>query len=106
MEDDVRHVYGPRPVGVLVPAVTREAFRKRSPAAAQVMADRYERTRRRLDHRNGRYHRMLVTELGAITDLRVPRRRLVGEIAPIVFGKSAVAPESHQMFPPASSVAP
>ena len=39
MEDDVRHVYGPRPVGVLVPAVTREAFRKRSPAAAQVMAD-------------------------------------------------------------------
>jgi transposase-like protein len=45
--------------------------------AAQVMADRYERTRRRLDHRNGRYHRMLVTELGAISDLRVPRRRLV-----------------------------
>ena len=30
----------------------------------------------RLDHRNGVYRRMLVTELGAITDLRIPRRRL------------------------------
>ena len=44
---------------------------------AQVMADRYERTHERLDHRNGSYRRMLVTELGAITDLAVPRRRLV-----------------------------
>jgi putative transposase len=44
---------------------------------AQVMADRYERTEIRLDHRNGIYRRMLVTELGAITDLAVPRRRLV-----------------------------
>jgi len=43
---------------------------------AQVLAERYERTRVRLDHRNGIYRRMLVTELGAITDLRVPRRRL------------------------------
>lgn len=39
MEDDARHVYGPRPVGTMIPAVTREAFRKRSPAAAQLMAD-------------------------------------------------------------------
>ncbi len=45
--------------------------------AAQVMAGRYERTHRRLDQRNGIYRRMLVTELGAITDLCVPRRRLV-----------------------------
>jgi putative transposase len=44
---------------------------------AQVMADRYQRTEIRLDHRNGIYRRMLVTELGAITDLAVPRRRLV-----------------------------
>jgi putative transposase len=43
---------------------------------AQVMAERYERTGVRLDHRNGIYRRMLVTELGAITDLRIPRRRL------------------------------
>jgi transposase-like protein len=43
---------------------------------AQVMAERYERTEIRLDHRNGIYRRMLVTELGAITDLAVPRRRL------------------------------
>lgn len=43
---------------------------------AGVMADRYERSSTRLDHRNGIYRRMLVTELGAITDLRVPRRRL------------------------------
>lgn len=34
-----RHVYGPRPLGALVPALTRPAFRRVSPAAAQVMAD-------------------------------------------------------------------
>jgi hypothetical protein len=34
-----RHVYGPRPIGTLLPAVTRTAFRRRSPAAAQVLAD-------------------------------------------------------------------
>jgi hypothetical protein len=44
---------------------------------AQVMAERYERTEIRCDHRNGIYRRMLVTELGAITDLAVRRRRLV-----------------------------
>jgi len=44
---------------------------------AQVVAERYERTQGRLDHRNGIYRRMLVTELGAITDLAIPRRRLV-----------------------------
>jgi transposase-like protein len=43
--------------------------------AAQVMAHRYERNHVRLDVRNGRYHRTLVTELGAIGDLAVPRRR-------------------------------
>ncbi len=38
--DDVpRHVYGPRPIGALVPALTRPAFRKRAPGSAQVMAD-------------------------------------------------------------------
>ena len=34
-----RHVYGPRPVGALVADIARPAFRKRAPAAAQVMAD-------------------------------------------------------------------
>jgi hypothetical protein len=34
-----RHVYGPRPVGALVPALTKPAFRKHSAAAAQVMLD-------------------------------------------------------------------
>lgn len=34
-----RYVYGPRPIGALVPAITRPAFKKRSPAGAQVMAD-------------------------------------------------------------------
>ena len=43
---------------------------------AGVLAGRYERTRERLDHRNGIYRRLLVTELGA-TELDVPRRRLV-----------------------------
>lgn len=39
MASQLRHVYGPRPVGALVPAITRPAFRRRAPAAAQVMAD-------------------------------------------------------------------
>ena len=34
-----RHVYGPRAVSALVPGLVRPAFRKRAPAAAQVMAD-------------------------------------------------------------------
>ncbi len=38
-------------------------------------ADRHERTSCRRDHRNGAYRRTLVTELGLIEDLRVPRAR-------------------------------
>jgi hypothetical protein len=34
-----RHPYGPRPLAALMPAVTRPAFRKRSPAATQIMTD-------------------------------------------------------------------
>jgi len=34
-----RHIFGPRPLGALVPGLVRPAFRKRAPAAAQVMAD-------------------------------------------------------------------
>ncbi len=34
-----RHVYGPRPVAALLPGLTRAAFRRRSPATAQVLAD-------------------------------------------------------------------
>jgi hypothetical protein len=34
-----RHVYGPRRLAALLPGVTRAAFRRRAPAAAQVMAD-------------------------------------------------------------------
>ncbi len=34
-----RYPFGPRPIGALVPGVTREAFRKHSPAAAQLIAD-------------------------------------------------------------------
>ena len=39
MGTDERHVYGPRPVGALVPRLTRAAFRRRAPATAQVLAD-------------------------------------------------------------------
>src|SRR3984957_19274972 len=39
MKTDERHVYGPRPVGALMPLLTRPAFRRRSPATAQVLAD-------------------------------------------------------------------
>ena len=34
-----RHVYGSRPIGALVPRLTRPAFRRRAPATAQVLAD-------------------------------------------------------------------
>jgi len=34
-----RFVYGPRPLGSLVPTVTRPAFRRRNPASAQIGAD-------------------------------------------------------------------
>ena len=39
MDSDERHVYGPRPVGALMPRLTRVAFRRRAPATAQVLAD-------------------------------------------------------------------
>jgi hypothetical protein len=39
MATDERHVYGPRPLGALVPRLTRAAFRRRAPATAQVLAD-------------------------------------------------------------------
>ncbi len=39
MNSDERHVYGPRPVGALMPRLTRAAFRRRAPATAQVLAD-------------------------------------------------------------------
>ena len=39
MTGDQRHVYGPRPVGALLPAVTRAAYRRRAPGTAQVLAD-------------------------------------------------------------------
>ncbi len=38
-DDDKRHIYGPRAVSALLPALVRPAFRKRNPAAAQVVAD-------------------------------------------------------------------
>jgi hypothetical protein len=39
MAPEGRHVYGPRPVGALVPGLTRAAFRRRAPGTAQVLAD-------------------------------------------------------------------
>ena len=35
---DTRHVYGPRPLGALLQAITRPAYRRRSPATAQMIA--------------------------------------------------------------------
>jgi hypothetical protein len=34
-----RFVYGPRPLGNLVPAITQQTFRKHNPATAQIIAD-------------------------------------------------------------------
>ena len=36
---DKRQMWGPRPMGALVPGLTRAAFRKRSPAGVQVLTD-------------------------------------------------------------------
>ncbi|NMJ42653.1 DUF721 domain-containing protein [Roseomonas sp. JC162] len=37
--DDKRFLGGPRPLGALMPALTRPAFKRKSPAGAQIMAD-------------------------------------------------------------------
>ncbi|HEY4251363.1 MAG TPA: DUF721 domain-containing protein, partial [Roseomonas sp.] len=37
--DDDRFFGGPRPLGAILPRLTRPAFRRRSPAGAQLMAD-------------------------------------------------------------------
>ncbi len=34
-----RFVYGPRPLGALVPTITRQTFRNHNPASAQIVAD-------------------------------------------------------------------
>jgi hypothetical protein len=39
MTTPARHVYGPRPIGALVPDVTRSAFRNNDSSSAQVMID-------------------------------------------------------------------
>lgn len=38
-EGDKRFLGGPRPIGALLPALTRPAFKRKSPAGAQIMAD-------------------------------------------------------------------
>jgi hypothetical protein len=38
-KNDARHVYGPRPLGAIIPPIVRPAYKKRSPATAQVLAD-------------------------------------------------------------------
>ena len=37
--EEQRHIYGPRPLGALVPKLTRPTFRSMNAATAQVMAD-------------------------------------------------------------------
>jgi len=39
MAGQARFVYGPRALGSLLPAVTRQGFRKHNPASAQILAD-------------------------------------------------------------------
>ncbi len=38
-DKDMRHVYGPRPMSAVLPPLVRPAFKKRSPATAQVLQD-------------------------------------------------------------------
>ena len=39
MAGEARFVYGPRPLGGLVPDIARQTFRKHNPASAQIVAD-------------------------------------------------------------------
>jgi hypothetical protein len=39
MAAQARFVYGPRPMGSLVPAITRQTYRKHNPASAKIVAD-------------------------------------------------------------------
>jgi hypothetical protein len=39
MAAQARFVYGPRPLGSVLPAITRQSFRKHNPASAQILAD-------------------------------------------------------------------
>jgi hypothetical protein len=39
MAGQARHVYGPRPLGSLVPDIARQTFRKHNPASARILAD-------------------------------------------------------------------
>jgi hypothetical protein len=39
MQGEARHVYGPRPLAALLPALTRPAFRRHSPGATQILSD-------------------------------------------------------------------
>lgn len=61
--EDKRHVYGPRAVGAVLPALLRPAFRKRSPASARILAD---------------WEAMVGPALAAVT---VPRRLSAGVLA-------------------------
>ncbi len=38
-DDTARHIYGPRQLAAIMPAVVRSAFRRRSPGAAHVLAE-------------------------------------------------------------------
>ena len=70
--DAARHPYGPRPVAALVPGITRAAFKKRSPAGAQVLAD---------------WAGIVGPELAAVT---VPRRLTAGTLTLACSGPTAM----------------
>ena len=70
--DAARHPYGPRSIGALVPGITRPAFKKRSPAGAQVMAD---------------WPSIIGPELSAVT---VPRRLIGGTLTLACSGPMAM----------------
>ncbi len=37
--EGARHIYGPRPIAALIPALVRPAFRRRAPATAPILTD-------------------------------------------------------------------
>jgi len=79
-KSSIRHVYGPRAVGTLLPGLTRAAFKARAPSAAQIMTD---------------WPMMVGPALAAVT---APRRLqggtlLIGCAGPVAMELQHLAPE-------------
>jgi hypothetical protein len=70
--EPMRHIYGPRPVSAILPALVRPAFRKRSPSVAQLLLD---------------WHLVVGPAIGAVT---TPRKLFGGTLTIVASGPIAM----------------